>query len=149
MPSFFTRIGNITLGILITLSILHLPKYILPATATVSSEAIFSLINEEQLLEGEISSRFQNKTAAPYALPNHEIRVEFKNNGVGPSQMDINGDGLSDLIFSSTYAYNNRFQYVLLNNGQGFEKAYVCRFHRNDYEPDTYTGDCADPNNPL
>ncbi|MGE3340616.1 MAG: hypothetical protein AB7J46_01555 [Candidatus Altimarinota bacterium] len=59
-----------------------------------------------------------------------------------PLLQDINGDGLPDMIYSydnKNYAgLNYLHQYVMLNNGKGFDLVYSC--YRNN---GTYTGDCA------
>lgn len=65
-----------------------------------------------------------------------------------PLFQDINGDGLVDIVYSYYYnGYSNYSgggnvdvtdQYVMLNNGQGFDLVYKCNRNGNHY-----TGDCA------
>lgn len=147
MKNFFTSLSLITLGILIAVTVIQAPSYILPASATLPTEAIFPLIDETTLLTNEIISIRSVQSPVPFALPNQNINISY-NYGQGPTQMDINGDGLVDLVYSFVYSLST-FQYVLLNNGQGFSKAYVCKVQKSTTLATTYQGDCADPNYTL
>jgi hypothetical protein len=81
----------------------------------------------------------------PYGLPPVHLFSSGYNNSLMPIVMDINGDGLSDLVYSQMPEYYldryNGKQYVLLNTGSGFEKAYYCRYSANGATQ--YSGDCA------
>lgn len=62
-----------------------------------------------------------------------------------PIQMDVNGDGLSDLVFSSVS--NQYLQYIYTNTGGQFEQTYYCNQTYNAIDNINYFyGDCADPN---
>jgi hypothetical protein len=81
----------------------------------------------------------------PYSLPEIHLASYMSSpggSGFAPDIMEVNGDGLFDLVFSVLPGYNigSEFkQYVLLNTGIGFEVAYYCRASGGSYE-----GDCAD-----
>lgn len=89
------------------------------------------------------------RSSADYALPMGNIN----NNSAKftkPSQMDMNADGLIDLIYSGTVLpeYNltqdstaaGYIQYVMLNTGNGFRLVYACKQGPPTYH---YQGDCA------
>lgn len=68
------------------------------------------------------------------------LRYEFH-----PIQMDLNGDGLQDLIFRRrNHTNGNIEEYIYTNTGGSFKRTYYC----NEYISGTeyyYRGDCADP----
>ena len=74
-------------------------------------------------------------TDVPNALP----KANFHNNSM-PVLLDMNGDGLTDIVYSK-YISSETYQYVLLNTGDGFEFAYTCLWKGS---PKTYRGTCAD-----
>ena len=97
------------------------------------------------------------RTSVQYALPQMELMSDNM-----PLQIDMNGDGLMDMVYSdllnasacrsNIYSY---IQFVLLNNGRGFEVAYSCYYMpayfrnpsincREASAPDKYTGTCAE-----
>ncbi|MDP2691886.1 MAG: hypothetical protein Q8O95_05820 [bacterium] len=82
----------------------------------------------------------------PYALPKEEIFSFTYNGKTGPIIIDMNGDGLSDLVYSERGGQNGLdvTQYVLLNTGEGFERVYSCKENYNNTNF-TYTrqGACA------
>ena len=56
-----------------------------------------------------------------------------------PITVDVNGDGLLDILMSDHNSQNNRWrQYVYTNNGNGWDKVYYC--NRDDSGP--WVGDC-------
>lgn len=76
--------------------------------------------------------------------------VTYNNNPyLMPTQIDINGDGLTDLIYSVTNLQQaSPTQYILINNGSHYELVYFCAVYSNSGGP-IYQGHCADPNTPL
>ncbi|MCA9232266.1 MAG: FG-GAP repeat protein [Planctomycetales bacterium] len=57
-----------------------------------------------------------------------------------PLTIDVNGDGLPDLVMSARHPWNNTWeQFVYLNNGNGWDKVYEC--NRAD-ATSPWTGDC-------
>src|SRR5690606_10799021 len=70
-----------------------------------------------------------------------------------PVSIDINGDGLLDLVYSkpnlsyntgnNSYIWNGVEQYIILRRADGFELAYKCR-QENQNNIFVYYGDCAD-----
>ena len=93
-------------------------------------------------------------TSANYALPQEEIYQSVQyHTGTShikwaPIQMDLNSDGLQDLVYSryqENYYPLGGHQYVMLNNGNGFELVYGCIMTRVDLvQAIKYKGDCAD-----
>jgi hypothetical protein len=92
-----------------------------------------------------------------FSLP--EINLyQYINNTEMPVQMDVNGDGLFDFVYSSywenssppgSYPYAHLLrQYIMLNTGSNFQLAYVCK-HVVEYwssgqiRYNDYYGDCA------
>ena len=73
-----------------------------------------------------------------------------------PLHIDLNGDGLQDLLFSkghvSLHGQTQNFiwtgleQYIILRRANGFELAYKCRQERDAQNKYWYYGDCADQN---
>jgi hypothetical protein len=88
----------------------------------------------------------QQNSAEPsfYSLPAVLILGQvYKNiNGTeyyGPMNMDINGDGLPDLVYSFSELGSNAWkQYVALGNGSGYDVVYSC-----DFNGSRFYGDCA------
>lgn len=73
---------------------------------------------------------------APFALPKG-----FTASSEGPILLDMNGDGLTDIIQAGNNSFNGT-HFVLLNTGDGFEVAYSCYIDLYA-NPDTYQGTCA------
>lgn len=120
------------------------------------------------------SSKLENQANIPYALPiemkmynivgtgstNSTINDSYtsRNLEVLPVFQDINGDGLADLIYSGPQrrygasSQANNLQYVLINNGNGFDLVYFCKASGVYDGPGgalritSAIGDCADPN---
>lgn len=101
------------------------------------------------------SSTTRNDSAA-YTLP-FENFFSFIDNKRVPTLIDVNGDGLTDMIYSYVYVWGEESigqrdgtQWVVLNVGDGYELVYYCKVanQRNAsnqiingaYE---YWGDCA------
>jgi hypothetical protein len=72
-----------------------------------------------------------------------------RSSGSGATFVDVNGDGLADLLYMQhgTY-YRNGTNFgweqrmaVLMNTGVGYEVQYTCVIHNEDLEQ--YFGDCA------
>lgn len=64
------------------------------------------------------------KANVPFALPFGSIFSEPAQNQYGPVIIDMNGDGLSDLVYSFGGEYFT--QAVALNTGDGFDLIYYC-----------------------
>ena len=65
----------------------------------------------------------------PYALPKTQIHIDHgSGNQESPVNMDINGDGLLDLVFSLTAGASTK-QYVALNRGGKYELVYTCHHY--------------------
>jgi hypothetical protein len=143
MKTILRSISLIALGIMISFTTMHiLPLTINAVTAALSTTAITPLDEPFVLLYQQYPTSTKKKTGiVPFALP----RVNLNNNGE-PVQTDINGDGLTDLVLSNQNS-THASQYVLLNNGSGYETAYIC-ISSHDYKTaiTSYQGDCADYN---
>ena len=75
-----------------------------------------------------------------YSGETNNVGYNFRYN----TTIDINGDGLIDVLYHYYHKHTSRRNYeVYLNNGNGFDRTYYC------YYDGTYTGDCADPDKPL
>jgi len=149
MKTFLRNMGYISLGILISIAVTSfLPQTIKAVTAQLSTTTMLPMQDINTLMNEFPKSEKLKTTPLPYALP----AINIHNNG-NPSQMDMNGDGLLDMVYSY-YNGNHGNQYVLLNTGSGFEMVYSCR-KTTDYGPYSqikgvyYQGDCADPNHPY
>ena len=84
-------------------------------------------------------------TPVPYALPGDALGI----GGNAPVLQDMNGDGLPDIFFSygrKDAPYDNAYQWLLLNTGNGFTMVYGCYANGNSTSGQTYSGDCADYN---
>jgi hypothetical protein len=146
MKSFLKNLSLISLGALISASILIiLPQQIRAVTANLNPQAIVPLINENELFTQLPRSSQKIKHAIPFALPDLSIHT-FMNYKSAPLQMDINGDGLIDIVYSYSPHILISTQYVLLNNGNGFENGYLCKKSPDVLGFPSYQGDCADPN---
>jgi hypothetical protein len=145
MKSFLNNLSLVTLGILISaITMTYLPSQIRAVTASLSTTVIKPYDSPTAAIAQFPESRSLLTTAIPFSLP----ATTLHNNGL-PMQMDMNGDGLMDFIFSHIYTSGSS-QYVLLNNGQGFDTAYICnRKYDTNTRLTTYRGHCADPNNAL
>jgi hypothetical protein len=69
--------------------------------------------------------------------------VQYERN---PVYMDLNGDSMTDVLFSyySPGNYGSWQQYLLLNTGSGFQVAWKCVMAGG--QNSKFYGDCADPN---
>lgn len=115
---------------------------------TQNASAGFSSGDRIQVMENlmtELSETSSTSTTAvtdaEFALP--WVRFTSSDNG-DPVLIDMNGDGLTDVVYSKPAA--ETLQYVLLNTGDGFEVAYSC-YYSDDYGTPyqyTYRGTCAD-----
>jgi hypothetical protein len=106
------------------------------------SIAVANLPRSKSLVSGDVN--FEFPFINYFHVANHG-NIPF----IMPTQMDINGDGLSDFVYSVVavpYAVNE--QYILLNSSNGYELAYYCSITP-DSGGSIYLGHCADPNNPL
>ena len=140
-----------------------------------SGQAIYSFFHSTEVVHAQTGRRIQPGDAAfqfnnsqymatlphslnrkadvPFALPSGNIFSEPEANRYGPVIIDMNGDGLSDLVYSfgDTDLYS---QAVALNTGDGFNLVYYCA-HYVVLNPDGtaqmlngknvvhYFGDCA------
>jgi hypothetical protein len=96
----------------------------------------------------------------PYALPRAVFAQTYAVGGgyaYSPSYVDINGDGLVDMMYSAPSGLDNSsnsvswFQMVALNNGEGFDVVYTCMERRIQEGSPTYPtyrmeyqGDCVE-----
>ncbi len=104
------------------------------------------------------ASTTRNDDAA-YALPFENFFAYIDNRRV-PTLIDVNGDGLTDMIYSFVYvagdwgntSYGERSgtQWVVLNVGDGYELVYFCNIENQKdgnnqkiYGSYEYKGDCA------
>jgi hypothetical protein len=100
----------------------------------------------QELWSGNSSGTLK-QSFVPYALPDVRIHgfsyvTQSGSKTIIPQFTDWNGDGLLDMIYSVTTDGNNISdwkQFVLLNNGQGFDNVYTCQ--KSSYY---FYGDCAD-----
>lgn len=84
------------------------------------------------------------KQNVPFALPAINLFVDHSS-GEGPILVDVNGDGLQDLVFSKLTG--SILQFVLLNTGDGYEMAYGCYVNPafgGGGVTQEFRGDCAD-----
>jgi hypothetical protein len=140
MNHFIRNIALITIGVIINVAAFQFfPSTVNMVTAALSTKIIEPLDDPWAMTYKNPSSNKKQTAAVPFALP----KVNLHNNN-DPIQTDINGDGLTDIVLSTANT-GNALQYVLLNNGTGYEIAYMCYFIRdNSTGIDTYKGDCAD-----
>lgn len=69
----------------------------------------------------------------------------YLSNIKGAVLMDLNGDGLSDIISASQSTTSQTDRYVLLNNGHGFDITYYCYLDEvGDPLYSKYYGTCAE-----
>jgi hypothetical protein len=147
----------ISLGIILSVATMTvLPQTIKSVTAQLSTPTVLPLqeINEY----GKKLPKYEKIKTTPvsYALPAINI---YQNNGQ-PTQMDMNGDGLLDIVFANA-GYDSSYgsglvgtQYVLLNTGSGFEISYFCKKDfktkwmgtHAELDFTYYQGECADTN---
>jgi hypothetical protein len=156
---------HITLGAVLILVAQNLQSISEPLDAYAQSSLSQYLTPEAfQTQMNQTQSNSLNTTSKiPYALPydinmynivgsmynGNSIEASLMSNQITttPLFQDINGDGLADLIYSGPekivgdYTFNqNRNQYVLLNNGEGFDLVYFCK---RELISARFTGDCA------
>ncbi|MGE3340618.1 MAG: hypothetical protein AB7J46_01565 [Candidatus Altimarinota bacterium] len=155
MRHFLRNLSYISLGILLSIiTTTMLPSNIKFVTAQLSSSAVQPLQDPFLNIDQYPNSSRRNQATVPFALPDVFIASILSVSSsvyprLGPVQMDMNGDGLLDLVFSMSdinpYDPPSYYdQYVLLNTGSGFEVAYICR-----RDGTLYQGHCADPNYPA
>lgn len=143
MKSFLKNLCLVFLGVVISVATTSfLPAQIRAVTASLSTTTIKPLDAPSASLSQFPESSRILETVTPFALP----AIPMHNNGY-PIQIDMNGDGLLDLVYSTVYT-SGASQYVLLNNGQGFDAAYLCNksFVATRTPQHVYRGHCADPN---
>lgn len=108
------------------------------------SQAIAPMEDIMEYLKQTSQRSSRLKREVPYALPMMDIGTQTPT-GYSPESMDINGDGMEDLVLSYSQG-QEKYQVVLLNTGEGFEAAYLCGYtNANDSTGQfTYRGDCAE-----
>lgn len=85
------------------------------------------------------------KVDTPYALPGMDMYTMADGGYFDPINMDINGDGLTDMVVSNYYNMNDFRQAVMLSTGTGYNLDYVCiRQWDGASGQYKYWGDCAD-----
>ncbi|MGE3340617.1 MAG: hypothetical protein AB7J46_01560 [Candidatus Altimarinota bacterium] len=141
MKSLLKNFSILFLGVSLTLfSVYLLPSTIKSVTAQLSTttvlpfQDIYATINQYP--------KYQNikNAAVPYGLPAITLNTP-SNNFAAPFQIDMNGDGLLDIVYSSigngSYGAGTiGTQFVLINNGSGFEIGYSCK---RDYKTTSYS----------
>lgn len=158
MKTFLRNLAYISLGILLSiLASTVLPHTIKSVTAQLSTRMILPL--QDMYTYTKQLPKYEKLKASPvpYALP----AINISQNNGQPIQMDMNGDGLLDIVYAGVGSAQGvgqiANQYVLLNTGSGFEIAYICqkdyRYVPNRHPPEVdqifYRGHCADTNFPT
>jgi hypothetical protein len=159
MKTFLRNMAYISLGVILSVvTAAILPQTIKAVTAQLSTTRVMPLQDMRAYINQSPKYEKLKTTPVSYALPAININ---QNNGQ-PIQTDMNGDGLSDIVYATTTNVSDAggllvgTQYVLLNTGSGFEIAYFCqkdfRYVPNvyPYQVDQifYRGHCADTNFP-
>lgn len=105
-----------------------------------------SALSDNPMTPGQLSKLFpttvgtlNTSTLVPYAISSDIYLYNTVQKGTGnfdqiPVLQDLNGDGLVDMIFATGW-----MQFVLLNNGQGFDVVYYCQNKGNN----EYQGSCV------
>lgn len=153
MKKFINTTLAILTGMALVLGFQYIPiQEILPAKAQT-----VRMISGPSISQDPFSSTYLTPTSSTlepdlptYALPRINM-FYFPDNyaAYAPLQLDINADGLLDFVYSkiSTYTTNDYVdQYVILNTGNGFNLAYVCKAtgtSSGGVWSYTYKGDCA------
>jgi len=119
-----------------------------------------SMVSERRMVWADpISSSILNiylyergSTVSEYLNPNDEMFYALlalvpysTNSGPNKTIVDINGDGLNDVIYH--HESYRRLAVFLNNGGSGFHISYQCKY-KSAGTPQ-YQGDCADPDRPL
>lgn len=160
MKNFLKALSLISLGALLTLTLLATP-FSREALAQISAQFIKPLPIAQQGNQ-DYNTLPESTEELEYAIPtdvnlynivgskhqNLNIHDALYLNYIKTSPLiqDINGDGLNDMVYSYSFnghsayegAINVSNQYIMLNNGRGYDLVYKCNRNGNQY-----TGDCA------
>jgi hypothetical protein len=150
MKSLLKASSYIALGMALLIGLQSIP-YTADVLAQITSQFV-KPVNLGQQANPQSNNQPENSQQIDYAIPTDvnifnplgsrylydTLDQSISRGYIKPSPViqDLNGDGLADMIYS--YNNGNVKQYVMLNNGHGYDLVYSC-----EYSGGTWTGDCA------